>query len=334
MGIGLYGRSGIVKRLAVIVVHGGAGFRDPKQLKRAVSGVSASAKTGMNELMNGRTALDAVEAAVTSMEDNPVFNAGRGSSLTFTGTVEMDAAIMDGRDLSAGAVAMLPDLKNPIHLARIVMESTDHVLIAGRTAMNLAKEFDLPRCNPITAERKRIYLRLKKELKDHPTRNSELLQAHPDLLTDTVGAVSLDEYGNFAAASSTGGVALKIPGRIGDTPQIGSGLYADNRAGAVTATGVGEVAIKLVISKTICDMMRHGVSASRACASAVTSATHMLRGQAGVIAIDRRGRVAAIHNTPFMPCAYSTSRMRTPKVSSRGIIVAPLTLSQSLQTRH
>ena len=332
----LYNRLGIVKRLAVIVVHGGAGFwpRDAKHLRRGLSGVSASAKTGMNELMNGRTALDAVEAAVASMEDNPMFNAGRGSSLTFSGTVEMDAAIMDGGDLSAGAVAMLRDLKNPIHLARIVMESTDHVLIAGRTAMNLANEFDLPRCNPITAERKRIYLRLKKELKDHPTRNSDFLQTHPDLLTDTVGAVSLDECGNFAAAASTGGVALKMPGRIGDTPQIGSGLYADNRAGAVAATGVGEVAIKLVISKTICDMMRHGVSASRACASAVASATHKLGGQAGVIAIDRRGRVAAIHNTPFMPCAYATSRMRTPKVSSRGIIVAPLALSQTLQVKH
>lgn len=320
---------------SMIVVHGGAGFwpKNSRHMRRGLSGVSTSAKEGMNELRNGGSALDAVEAAVVALEDNPLFNAGRGSSLTFLGTVEMDAAIMDGKDLSAGAVSLLPNLKNPIHLARIVMENTDHVLIAGSTAMRLARKFNLPRRNPVTADRKKLYLKLKSELRNHPTRNSELLREHPDLLTDTVGAVAMDDLGNFAAASSTGGVALKLPGRIGDTPQIGSGLYADNKAGTVTATGVGEVAIKLVISKTICDLMRKGLSATKACTTAVTLATKSLGGQAGVIAIDRHGRVAAVHNTPFMPCAYSTSKMRIPKVRSRGMIVAPLT-AQNLRVKH
>ena len=310
----------------MIVVHGGAGFqpRGMRHLRRGLSGVSTAAKAGMDELGSGGTALDAVEAAVVKMEDDLTFNAGRGSSLTFSGTVEMDAAIIDGKDLSAGAVALLHDVKNPVRLARIVMEKTDHVLIAGRTAANLAKEYGLPRRNPITPERKRIYLKLKKELKDHPTRNSVLLRQHPQLLGDTVGAVALDRYGNYAAAASTGGVALKLPGRIGDTPQVGSGLYADNRAGASTATGRGEVAIKLVLSKRVCDMMSDGLSALRASALAVGLATNLFRGQAGVISIDRRGRTAAVHNTPFMPYAYFTSEMRTPKIGSKGTIVAPI----------
>ena len=302
---------------AVIVVHGGAGFWR-RDLPRGLEGVMTAARSGSTLLKKGGTALDAVESAIVKMENNEIFNAGRGSSLTWLGTVEMDAAIMDGTDLSAGAVAMVRDVKNPIRLARLVMERTEHVLIAGESAEQLAKAFSLPKCNPITDRRRRMYLKLKKEAKAQPTRNTLLLRDHPEILTDTVGAVALDQDGNFAAAASTGGITLKIPGRIGDTPQIGSGLYADNRSGAATATGLGEVAIRLVLSKVICTMMEHGMSAPNASVNAVESATKRLHGQAGVISIDKRGRIGAVHNSEFMPWAYCTIKMRSPKGYIKG----------------
>jgi len=305
---------------AVIVVHGGAGFLGQYR-RRGRDGVIAAAKSGSDCLKKGRTALDAVESAVTVMEDNEIFNAGRGSALTYLGTVEMDASIMDGKSLSAGAVALVHNVKNPIRLARLVMEKTDHVLIAGDSAEQLARGFSLPKCNPITERRRRMYLRLKKETMYHPTKNSVLLRDRPAMLTDTVGAIALDQYGNFAAAASTGGITLKIPGRIGDTPQIGSGLYADNRSGAATATGLGEVAIKLVLSKTICSMMEQGRSASAASLHAIQSATKLLHGQAGVISVDKLGKHAAVHNSQFMPWAYCTVKMTFPKGYVRGTTV-------------
>lgn len=273
--------------------------------------------------------MDAVEAAVSVMEDDPMFNAGRGSSLTFSGTVEMDAAIMDGSNLSAGAVALLHRVKNPVKLARLVMDRTDHVLLAGRSAEALAKAYSLPACNPITARRRRLLLAAKKDLANTRLawvkRNPKLLREHPGILGhDTVGAVAVDERGNFAAASSTGGTMMKLPGRIGDTPQIGSGLYSDNKSGAATVTGVGEVAIRLTLSKAVCFMMEQGLPATRAAELAVRAATTRLNGQAGVIAIDRKGRVAAIHNSPYMPWAFSTTRMRVPMARTRAKIIAPL----------
>jgi beta-aspartyl-peptidase (threonine type) len=305
---------------AVIVVHGGAGF-SRRDLRSGLDGVMAAARSGSSCLKKGGTALDAVESAIVKMEDNEIFNAGRGSSLTLQGTVEMDAAIMDGIDLSAGAVALVRDVKNPIRLARLVMERTEHVLIAGESAEQLAKAFSLPKCNPITIRRRRMYLKLKKESKAQPTKNVLLLRDHPEILTDTVGAVALDQHGNFAAAASTGGIMLKIPGRIGDTPQIGSGLYADNRAGAATATGIGEVAIKLVLSKAVCAMMEQGISAPNASVNAIWSATKLLHGQAGVISIDKQGRIAAVHNSKFMPWAYCTTKMPSPKGYMKGKII-------------
>lgn len=274
---------------AVIVVHGGAGFWR-RDLRRGLNGVMAATRSGSDCLTKGRTAIDAVECAVVTMEDNEIFNAGRGSSLTVLGTVEMDAAIMDGKELSAGAVALLRNVKNPIRVARLVMEKTDHVLIAGESAERLAKAFSLPRCNPITARRRRMYWKLRKEVKSQSTKNTLLLRDHPEILTDTVGAV-------------------------------GSGLYADNRSGAATATGLGEVAIKLVLSKAICTMMEQGLSAPNATRRAIESATRHLNGQAGAISIDKRGRIAAAHNSEFMPWAYCTIKMLSPKGYMRGRIV-------------
>ncbi len=273
--------------------------------------------------------MDAVEKAVAVMEDNPIFNAGKGSSLTAAGTIEMDAAIMNGRDLSAGAVALMHRIKNPVRFARLVMEKTDHVLMAGERAEKLAGALSVPLGNPVTKHRRQLFLELRKNGKGPRARwierNPHLLAEHPELLSkDTVGAVAVDELGDFAAAASTGGPTMKLPGRIGDTPQIGAGLYSDNRAGAVTVTGLGEVAIRLVLSKTVCSLMENGMTPQAAASRAVRQASTRLKGDAGVIAIDRFGRIAAVQNTPFMPWAFSDVKMKKPETHPHGTIVAPV----------
>ncbi len=292
-------------------------------------GLRKAASSGSNVLERDGSAVDAVEVAVSALEDNPTFNAGKGSALTFSGTVEMDAAIMDGSDLSAGAVALIHRVKNPVQLARLVMEKTDHVFLAGRAAEKLAKAYSLPTTNPITRKRLEMLARFKRSPLSaglaRAKRNPALLREHPELFEhDTVGAVAFDSNGNFATASSTGGTAMKMPGRIGDTPLIGAGAYADNASGAATVTGLGEVAIKLNLSHAVCYMMGRGMSANKAAESAVRMASKRLSGNAGVIAIDLKGRMAAVHNTPYLPWAFWTTKMRSPKAISRGKIVTRL----------
>ena len=308
-----------------IVVHGGAGFwRSDIRLARI--GVQEAAQEGSRLLASGGSALDAVERAVSVMEDDPIFNAGRGSALTCMGTVEMDAAIMDGRQLSAGAVAMVRRVKNPVQLARLVMENTDHVLLAGPTAERLAKAFHLPSTNPMTTKRLKALRKMKalsaKGKVPWLKRNQMLLKQDREmLLHDTVGALALDVHGNFAAAASTGGMAMKLPGRIGDTPQIGSGVYADNKSGSATATGWGEIAVKLALSKSVCTMTENGLSAPKAAERCIRMASRRLHGHAGIIAIDHRGGIAAVHNTAYMPWAYSTSLMEEARAYARGRVV-------------
>jgi beta-aspartyl-peptidase (threonine type) len=226
-------------------------------------------------------------------------------------------------------VALVHSVKNPIHLARIVMDNTDHVLLASEKAEQLARAFSQPIANPVTAHRRRLLSELMKEGADARSRwidkNPKLLARHPELLRmDTVGAVALDDEGNFAAAASTGGPTMKLPGRIGDTPQIGSGLYADNQAGAATVTGLGEIAVKLVLSKQVCSLMESGLTAQSAAVLAVEKASMRLRGEAGVIAVDRAGRIAAVHNTPLMPWSFSNTRMSRPSTHPHGKIVLPV----------
>ena len=309
-----------------IVVHGGAGFWR-NDIKVARIGVEKAAQRGSNVLVDGGSALDAVEVAVSTMEDDPIFNAGRGSALTCAGTVEMDAAIMDGRQLSAGAVALVRRVKNPVQLARIVMENTDHVLLAGRVAEGLAKEFRLPSRDPVTAKRRRALDKLRRDSAKGKVpwlkRNRSLLLNHPELVGhDTVGAVAVDAHGNFASAASTGGMAMKLPGRIGDTPLIGSGVYSDNMSGSATVTGWGEVAVKLGLSRMMCMMMENGSTASRAAETCVRIASHRLHGHAGIIAIDRKGGLAAVQNTAYMPWAYSTPSMKNARSFIRGKTIA------------
>jgi len=312
----------------VIVVHGGAGKWHPERSQAGLDGVKKAAKIGFEILNNDGSAVDAVMEAVAVMEDDGAFNAGYGSSLNIEKGVEMEASIMDGKTLQAGAVGLLKDIKNPIRLARIVMEKTDHVFIVSEGAEKLAKLFNLERRNPISDLRLKYYEEQKKLLLDGKFelhRLAELVKSYPDLFQlDTVGAVALDKNWNVAAATSTGGFPLKIPGRIGDSPLIGCGTYADNRAGACSATGVGEIAIRLTLSKTVCSYMESGKTAQEAVEEAIRLVNTRLSASynhIGLIAVDFKGKVGAAHNSPNMCWAYLTPKMHEPAVSLTAKIV-------------
>ncbi|HEX4919494.1 MAG TPA: isoaspartyl peptidase/L-asparaginase [Candidatus Bathyarchaeia archaeon] len=291
-----------------IIVHGGAGDWPTELHMAATSGTAKAAGIGFDVLLGHGSALDAVQAAVVSLEDNPIFNAGTGSTLNLLGEIETDAAIMDGRTLRAGAVALLKRIRNPIKAARVVMEQTDHVLIAGRAAERLAMENGLPTANLKVPRRIAAWRRGVRELKSKP--RSRISARTIDIFTkkrmDTVGALAIDEKGHLAAADSTGGVSLKLPGRIGDSPILGAGLYADDRSGAATATGLGEQAMRLVISKMACDLMTRK-TAAEAARSTIRYATKRLGRGTGLLTLDHRGRFAVAHNTRYMSWASKDS---------------------------
>lgn len=297
---------------ATIIVHGGAGPIKPQFRENALKGVKKAVEAGFDLLKRGGSALDAVEEAVKVLEDNPTFNAGIGSTLTIDGKIEMDASIMDGKTLNAGAVAMVGNIRHPVTLARIIMEKTDHVVIAGSFAEKIAELFSLEKCNPITENRLKIWEEYKTKAIEgtypYLPKLTNLIKLFPELVTDTVGAVARDQDGNVAAATSTGGLTLKLPGRIGDTPLIGCGNYADNDAGAVSATGIGEVAIRLVLAKTICDFMKNGLIAQKAAEKGIELVIEKQNNlPMGVIAVDKYGNPGIAHNSESLSWAMITS---------------------------
>lgn len=311
-----------------MAVHGGAGKWRSERSKSGVEGVKRAAGIGMGILKHGGSSVDSVMEAVVVMEDDGLFNAGYGSSLSMEKKVEMEASIMDGKTLQAGAAALLSDVKNPIRLARVVMEKTDHVFVVGEGAEKLAKAERLERRKPITELRLRNYEQQKKALlegKSELPKLAKLVKDCPELFTfGTVGAVAMDNEGNVAAATSTGGFPLKLPGRIGDSPLIGCGTYADNLAGACSATGVGEIAIRLVLAKTVCNYMEDGEVAQEAAELAIRLVNTRLSSAynaMGLIAIDVYGRIGAAHNSPNMCWAYITPGMKEPKASLAARIV-------------
>lgn len=315
-------------RKPVIAVHGGAGTWQPERSQPGLEGVKKAAKTGFDILKNGGMAVDAVMEAVAVLEDEGAFNAGYGSSLNIEKGVEMEASIMDGKMLEAGAVGLLKDVRNPVRLARMVMEKTDHVLIVGRGAEKLAKVFNFERRSPMTELRLKYHEQQKKALLDGKfelPRLYELVKNHPELFElETVGAVALDVNGNVAAATSTGGFPLKIPGRIGDSPLIGCGTYADNQAGACSTTGVGEIAIRLVLAKTVCNYMESGKTAQEAAELAIKLVNRRMTdiyNHMGLIAVDMHGGIGVAHNSPNLCWAYLTSEIREPVASLTAKIV-------------
>ncbi len=287
-----------------ILVHGGAGNWDSliNHRSQATSACIEAVQTGKSILQAGGSSLDAVESAVCVLENSPVLDAGLGSFLNSQGDVQMDALIMDGSTLNLGAIAAVQHIKNPIRLARRVLHDEQSNFLIGVGAEAYAKEIGFEFCDPkdlITED----------NLKDYLSRSGNAITAAPSSsLGDTVGAVAIDMHGNLAVATSTGGTRHKLPGRVGDSPLVGSGGYADNTTAAVGATGEGESLMKIVISKLVCDYIGNGLSVQTACDAAIQLLSDRVGGHGGLIAIDKQGKIGVAYNTSSMPYAYSVDK--------------------------
>jgi L-asparaginase / beta-aspartyl-peptidase len=287
--------------LPAIIVHGGAGHPgsdDPASSGASdaarFQGVRRAAEAGWAVLSAGGSALDAAEAAVRVLEDDPAFNAGTGACLTAAGDVELDASIMDGATLGCGAVAAVRDVRNPIALARHVMERSPHVLLAGAGASAFAREVGIP------AHDNGLLVTPLQRARWEAARAGA---ASPK--TGTVGAVARDARGHLAAATSTGGMAMKRAGRIGDTPLIGCGTYADDTRAAVSCTGHGERIIQLTLARHAAELVASGRSAMEAAREASALLAARVRGEGGLIVVGPAGEVGFAHNTPVMSRAWT-----------------------------
>ncbi|XP_048576708.1 isoaspartyl peptidase/L-asparaginase isoform X1 [Nematostella vectensis] len=305
-----------------IIVHGGAWSLPLSLHELSTKGVQLAARAGYQTLLKGASAVDAVEAAVKSLEDNPVFNAGYGSALTVTGTVEMDAMIMDGCTLDTGAVACIKGVVNPVSLARHVMTDTPHCMLVSEGAIKFAQDLGLPMVEPQSMANE--FSRFKASLLDKPntsfedflrmTMNTESqtekcsLSSVQEQLSksltehDTVGAVAMDCHGNIACATSTGGLFKKMCGRVGDSPMPGSGGYACKEGGAST-TGHGESIMKVVLAREVVYHLENGKSVNDACANGINKMFTLTGGQGGVISIDKHGNYGKAFSTLGMPWA-------------------------------
>jgi beta-aspartyl-peptidase (threonine type) len=284
-----------------IIVHGGTG-EWPDNREAAVAGVRAAAELGWKLLAEGGSALDAVEQATRVMEDDPVFDAGRGSYVNTAGHVDLDAIIMDGQTLKTGAVAALRNVANPISVARLVMARTPHNLLVGEGAREFAARMSVP----FVPEE---YLLVDQEFEKWQAihRDGRRLQAGVQPGKGTVGVVARDVHGNIAVATSTGGTENKMPGRVGDSPLIGCGAYADNALGGASATGLGEAVMKVVLCKLVCDLTGAGLDAQAAADTAVKRLDDpRIQGWGGLIAVDPQGRVGFAYNSKHMARAYAS----------------------------
>ena len=293
----------------VLVIHGGAGVvpKDdltPEKEKASRATLDAALLAGHSVLARGGKSLDAVIAAIKILEDSPLFNAGKGSVLTAEGTVGMDASLMDGATHKAGACADVKLVKNPIELARLIMDQTPHVLLVGDGAETLAKEHGLPLMPAeyfVTEHRKLQLQRVQQQEKARKAGEKKKVQANGLESIGTVGAVALDKHGNLAAGTSTGGMVNKRFGRIGDSPIIGAGTYAHNLTCAVSGTGHGEFFLRGVVAYDIAAKMEYqGVALTNAAADVVLRKLTEAGGRGGVIAVDAQGNVAMPFNTEGM----------------------------------
>src|SRR5438874_2794815 len=294
-----------------LVIHGGAGTIErskmtPEREREYRAGLERALAAGYEILKKVGSSLDATEAAVRVLEDDPHFNAGRGSVFTSAGTNEMDASIMDGRTLKAGAVASVKHVKNPISLARLVMEKSPHVMLDCAGAEAFAKENGIELVDEkyfFTQERWNALQKIK-EAEKHGGVGGKKFFISEDGRHGTVGAVALDKEGNLAAATSTGGMDNKLPGRIGDTPVIGAGTYANNQTCAVSCTGDGEYFIRAGAAHEVSTLMEYRGMKLREAAQTALDAVKKLGGSGGLIAIDKNGAVALPFNTNGMYRGY------------------------------
>ncbi|XP_038073286.1 isoaspartyl peptidase/L-asparaginase-like [Patiria miniata] len=290
-----------------LVVHGGAGALSlgPVSIDDLKAGILQAARAGYKHLA-GQTssALDAVEAAVCSLEDNPLFNAGKGSALTVEGSIEMDAIIMEGADLRTGSVGCVQNIKNPVSLARLVMEKTEHILLVGDGANKFAREMGVPEIpsEELITESKRKFLKENEKFQSsvkYLYKEREMgMDDH-----DTVGAVAVDAHGNVACATSTGGITAQMVGRVGDTPLIGSGGYCDNAVGAVSTTGHGEAIARVTLARNIIFYMEQGLSPQEALKKGLAYMKERVDSLAGGIAISNNGEIGHYFNTEGMTWA-------------------------------
>lgn len=295
---------------ASLIVHGAAGDIPPDLIEAHKSGCRAALLEGWEILHSGGHALRAVEAAIRSLEDDPAFNAGRGAHLNARGRIELDASIMEGKGLQAGAVAAVQNIKNPISLARRVLES-EHVFLVGRGASLFAKGVGIAECSneELVVERE---LERWQALRKNKAFDSHAAFGGPG--GSTVGAVAMDQQGNIVAGNSTGGSPHKHPGRVGDSPLIGCGIYADNSVGGVACTGWGEAIIRVVLAKSAVDLLRDDRPVQEAAGLAVQLLQERVAGLGGLIMIDGQGNVGYSFNAPKMAHAYLTEDLEQPVV--------------------
>ena len=271
-----------------IIVHCGAGSVKDDSLALRLTGCKEAASAGWQILTHGGSALDAVEAAVVTLEDNALFNAGTGSTVNSLGTVEMDAAIMEGESLRAGAVAAVSGIKNPVKLARRIMEDGRHVMLAAEGALLFARQIAFPEVPPES-------LITQSEKNRWESRHG------------TVGCVAFDSEGKTAAATSTGGIFNKLPGRVGDSPLLGCGTYA-NKYGAVSSTGHGEAIMRVLMARGALQYLQDGVDPFAAADRAVADLDQLTGSTGGLILVDQHGQVAYARNTTHMPiCSITRS---------------------------
>jgi len=298
----------------VMVIHGGAGTilkknMTPEKEAAYIAVLTQALQAGYAKIKDGKTSLDAVEATIHVLENDPHFNAGKGAVFTHEGRNELDAAIMDGKTLMAGAVAGVTTIKNPISAARAVMEKSEHVMMVGAGADQFAKEVGLEIVDPKYYWTKERWDGLQQAIKedstkavlDHGSKKSELLGSkNHDYKFGTVGCVALDQAGNLAAGTSTGGMTNKKYGRVGDAPIIGSGTYCNNETAGISCTGWGEFYIRNVVAKTISDLMEYKGLSVTAAAKIALDKVGKMGGDGGLIALDKKGNVAMPFNTEGM----------------------------------
>lgn len=297
----------------VMIIHGGAGTilkknMTPQKEEAYTAALTQALTAGYEKIKAGKSSLDAVEAAIKILEDNPLFNAGKGAVFTHDGRNEMDAAIMNGKDLSAGAVAGVTIIKNPISAARAVMEKSEHVMMAGPGAEKFAKEAGLEIVDPKYFFTKESWQSLQNAIKqdslknksNHSFNDSKLGTINRDYKFGTVGAVALDKEGNLAAGTSTGGMTNKKYGRIGDSPIIGAGTYANNKTVGISCTGWGEFYIRNVVAYDLSALMEYKNLSVEDARWIVIKKVEDMGGNGGLIALDKNGNVAMPFNTEGM----------------------------------
>jgi beta-aspartyl-peptidase (threonine type) len=283
-----------------IIVHGGAWNIPHKYHQAHIDGCYQAVQAVISDLENGLSALDAVEKAVNVLEEDATFNAGKGSYLNAIGEIELDAIICDGKTLNFGAVAAVQNILHPVTVAKILLNHPEHCFLVGKGIQQFLRDNHIQEVavEDLLTERELVYYRKIKGDQNFRTR----MPFEPSPM-DTVGAAAMDQNGDFAAATSTGGTPRKLPGRAGDSPIIGAGAYADNRTGAVSATGFGEAIMKVLLSKVVCDSLLT-LPAIEAAQRGINLLEKRVNGLGGVIGINDKGDYAYAHNTPFMAFAY------------------------------